>query len=895
MAFLPTNASQVQQFAVALYGIQVGTATMAAVQQDITNVGGLNKALNAYYAASFGSSTTAAVAASVVANLGLTGTAATDAAAYITAVLNGTAASARGEAILSVLNLFSTLTSNATFGTAATAWNTKVAAAVAYTGAADAAVGSAIPGTTFALSTGVDVLTGTAGNDTFTAAPGASNANTFTALDNINGGDGVDTLNVTEIGAAGAGAYTLNAAATLKSVEVLNYTVSSDNVGDTLTADISDIAGLTSASFVIAGTDAAMALDTKGNVASITLVGGDSDLDVGTGVDIADGATTDTLATISLTSMSDSDATTADAVTIASDALTTMSLSKTAVGATITAAAATRALTLNLDDVTGGTVTDAEATSLTVNSSGTKSSGVTLAAAKATGVTVNAAVATTIADVTIAAAKTLTVTGAGATTVTATTTVTALTSVDATASTGGLTVTAALGTGVTFTGGAGKDSVKLGATTKAITTGAGDDKVTLNAVAALGTGGSVDAGEGTDTLVFSTYANAVTASGATTFEGTVSGFERLELSGVNAAAAAAVDLANLDDINYVTLSATNTETTTISNFGANGTIAFKASQTTAKPVTVGLKDNVGSSDVLNVVLSKDTATALVGLTAASVETINVTSTETATTLLGTVTHGVEALVIADATALNISGNAGVTITTLTGTKLASIDASGVSTGLVSFTTGALTTAAAIKGGAGANTIVASAATKAVTYTGQDKVDTITIDNALNNVVSTAGGADVIVTGSGADTINAGAGDDTITSGTGLDIISGGAGNDTFNIVAPTNGNTYVTITDINAGDIISVANQGTETFATAKIALADTALFADYLAAATAATNAAANGNYTWFQFGGNTYLVQDNSDTATFANGTDIIVKLSGLVDLSTATGGTTNAITIA
>jgi hypothetical protein len=143
MAFLPTNASQVQQFAVALYGIKVGTATMAAVQSDITAVGGLNKALNAYFTVSFGSSTTAAVGASVAANLGLTGTAATDAAAYITAVLNGTAASARGEAIQGVLNLFSTMTTNATFGTAAIAWNAKVENAIAYTGATDSAI---VPG-----------------------------------------------------------------------------------------------------------------------------------------------------------------------------------------------------------------------------------------------------------------------------------------------------------------------------------------------------------------------------------------------------------------------------------------------------------------------------------------------------------------------------------------------------------------------------------------------------------------------------------------------------------------------------------------------------------------------------------------------------------------------------
>ena len=201
MAFLPTNASQVQQFAVGLYGIQVGSSTMAQVQADITSIGGLNKALNAYYTASFGSSTTTAVGTSVAANLGLTGQAATDAAAYITAVLNGTAANARGEAIQGVLSLFSTLTSNATFGAAATTWNAQVAAAVSYTGAGDVALTpGVVTGTVFTLTAGIDngaSFTGGAGVDTFNA----TNL-TFGASDVLVGGAGVDTLTIVDTGTA---------------------------------------------------------------------------------------------------------------------------------------------------------------------------------------------------------------------------------------------------------------------------------------------------------------------------------------------------------------------------------------------------------------------------------------------------------------------------------------------------------------------------------------------------------------------------------------------------------------------------------------------------------------------------------------------------------------------
>ena len=52
MSFVfPTNASQVQAFAGALFGVQVGSATMAQVNADILANGGLTATLNGYYSA----------------------------------------------------------------------------------------------------------------------------------------------------------------------------------------------------------------------------------------------------------------------------------------------------------------------------------------------------------------------------------------------------------------------------------------------------------------------------------------------------------------------------------------------------------------------------------------------------------------------------------------------------------------------------------------------------------------------------------------------------------------------------------------------------------------------------------------------------------------------------
>ena len=77
------------------------------------------------------------------------------------------------------------------------------------------------------------------------------------------------------------------------------------------------------------------------------------------------------------------------------------------------------------------------------------------------------------------------------------------------------------------------------------------------------------------------------------------------------------------------------------------------------------------------------------------------------------------------------------------------------------------------------------------------------------------------------------------------------------------------------------------------LSLADTASFADFLAAGTAAVIADAGAStISWFQYGGNTFIVVDTTvaanapdDTNGFENGIDSVVKLTGLVDLSTST----------
>lgn len=198
MAF-PTNANQVQAFAGALYGVQIGSITMGQVNSDIAAVGGLNNALNSYYTASFGGLSTATVATTFATNLGLTGAALTAGVAYVEGQLNAVAAGARGAVISNILNLFAGLASDATFGAAATAWNAKVDAAAAYTGSANVAIGTVVTSDiVFALTTSTDTFNGGAGNDTV-----SGNQLTFAAGDILNGGAGTDTLSITNTSLTG--------------------------------------------------------------------------------------------------------------------------------------------------------------------------------------------------------------------------------------------------------------------------------------------------------------------------------------------------------------------------------------------------------------------------------------------------------------------------------------------------------------------------------------------------------------------------------------------------------------------------------------------------------------------------------------------------------------------
>lgn len=195
---ISTNGTVLARVAGALYNTQMSNATYEEVKTlDPSSLA------NALYARDFSSATDATVATTLVTNLGLTSVVGLTnwVAAQLTA-----AGSAKGAKIVELLNGFAQMTADATYGAAATAFNTKVDASLALSqtvgnkGGTFAAAGVAVPATnaTFTLTTGLDNVAGGAGDDSINGFVSAtSGVSTLTGGDQINGGAGNDALNIT--------------------------------------------------------------------------------------------------------------------------------------------------------------------------------------------------------------------------------------------------------------------------------------------------------------------------------------------------------------------------------------------------------------------------------------------------------------------------------------------------------------------------------------------------------------------------------------------------------------------------------------------------------------------------------------------------------------------------
>ncbi|HEU4852813.1 MAG TPA: DUF4214 domain-containing protein [Telluria sp.] len=557
---------------------------------------------------------------------------------------------------------------------------------------------------------------------------------------------------------------------------------------------------------------------------------------------IAAGAVTindaeDTITTVSLNSFA--------SASITSDALTNLTLANAANKAvTVTNTAAT-SLDLTLNKVTGTSTIGlgAKYATLNVHTTGAASN-VDVTATGVTALAIDGSVAVDLAGSTFGAVKTVTVSGAAGATFGSVLNDSDVTSINASASTGNISATIA-GATAAYTGSAGSDTVTVSGTSvaKAINLGAGDDSITL-ASGTTAIAGSINGGAGTDVLAMAA-ADAVAASANGLFASKVTGFEVLELGASTAAQTVNIDV--LGPYNTVSTGGATTAALTLAGFTTGGTLELTASAAGGSYIVTGAGFAAGTADVFNIAVN-GVDVAAGSVTANKVETINVASIDADGD--GSA-HSLT--VVGDAVkTINVSGDSDMTLTSANATVTA---------------------------------INASAMTGGLTYT------TLT---ASAQTVTGGAGNDVLTAGAGniAHTLIGGAGSDVLTANAGMTMMTGGAGADMFVIeTASTNVNTYATITDAAAGDMINLLATGVQSFSASKLTLGSTAVFQDY---ANAAVNGAVTGGIVWFQFGGDTYIVQDAgaTDSTSFMNGTDIVVKLTGMVDLSTTTLNTTDGI---
>jgi S-layer protein len=427
----------------------------------------------------------------------------------------------------------------------------------------------------------------------------------------------------------------------------------------------------------------------------------------------------------------------AGAAVVNSGALTTLNLGGSLVtvnagtlGALTTPTITTLALNLTGTSSTGAVTIDSKITTLNISGNTTASSLNTLVASGAQKINVSGDAKVTLTNNTTAAVTDIVVTN-----------------------TAGASFGTALGTAVNFAGGAGDDTILLTTNfTKAITLGAGNDTVTY---AAQGTGGSVAAGDGVDTIIMTT-ANTDSTTGvsaSSTFNTKFTGFETLNISNAH------TTTADLDGINAVTkvILTLGSNGGTINNLINGGTIDILAAN--AGSLTVVEKSAlVGASDVLNLNLKNTSGTAFNTVTAANVETVNISVADAATAGSAAVTHTMT-LAATSATSVVVTGNNGLTLTNTNNTKITNFDASGV-------------VANDTASSAGVAATTDTAALLAVTFA--------SADNTATDTVNIKGGA-------GNDVLSGNIAKDNISGNAGIDYIYGdNQGTKAINTVALTN-------------------------------------------------------------------------------------------------------------
>ncbi len=708
-------------------------------------------------------------------------------------------------AITAVLNNYS--------NAAATAQLANITSDAATITTATAAVSAtANAGTTYALSTAADTITGTTLNDTINGSVSVTaTENTLTSVDTINGGTGTDTLNVT---ATVLGVDIAVPSAGLTSIETVKIrAVDGDGTVGVDAATFAAVSGVTSVSADRSNSN--VKITALANGASVGMIGDAATVNGIVNYAYAT-ATADQIINISGGTLNTG---VANIVATASAGVTKATINSTG--------AANSVDTITLDSAGANTVT-----SLTVNAT--------------TGLTATL----TAAD--FAATAALTITGAGA--VNLGTNFDGAT-IDASTNTGGVTVAVTNGVTTSILGGTGND--------------------VITSAAGFGTNGSVNAGTGTDTLVLNAATDMDTTAEAAKYVGfetlrtagnqdmsILAGITAVEIGAAglvtNMTATQAASVKVMADTGASTLSLANSTGTSdvLSLTLGTGLLATEAVDLTGALTingfeTLNMTTNAGPSATA-ALLTTDVAS----LTADKLTKINLFGkafnfTTAATTLATTI----------DASALTGNGTSGLTIagnlvtgSVVTGSGVADTVTTG--TGFATYNTGAgndtiNATAAQLNTGANYNIIDGGAGTDTLNITGGGALTIVD-----NNLSKLTGVEKIVVATTGAN-------NQTITTGGWFDAAFKAAG---VNLTTTTStGTVTIDMTSFTGAATITATTVGTA--GAEGVVSVQTGSGNDTVTV----TDAAASNAGTISTFGGNDTIVGGvNDETITGGTGMD-------------------------
>jgi len=243
---LSLNNTVVARIAAALYGQQLGAASMTEALSEVSNLGSVEAWANQVFSRDFGTPSLA-LAKTILANVGVADDVKSTLATWLLGQMN---TPKPGTTLVSLLNSFAATPSTGTYATQAAAFNASVSNAVVYAstyGTTDVTLAqAAITGVDAILTTGPDILVG----NNFTGSLGSGA--TLQGFDSLTSNTGSN--NTLFINGSTSGGDMLPGGLTLNNVQNVTLSTSTNAGGSNGTFDASGLTGVTAVNVYSQGT-----------------------------------------------------------------------------------------------------------------------------------------------------------------------------------------------------------------------------------------------------------------------------------------------------------------------------------------------------------------------------------------------------------------------------------------------------------------------------------------------------------------------------------------------------------------------------------------------------------------------------------------------------------------